>query len=67
MKADGLFFLENVVGDIIVKTWNRNEVKIEILKNKEILLMNRDLLKKFEKDVEALESVIKTHQERKIK
>lgn len=42
----------------------RNETKTEVLKNKEIILMNRDLLEKFERDVEAFESVIKNHQER---
>ena len=45
----------------------RNKFKIEVLKNKEILLMNRDLLKKFEKDVKAFEDAIKMYQERKTK
>ncbi|MFC1725325.1 DUF4097 domain-containing protein [candidate division KSB1 bacterium] len=30
LKAGGFFYLENVVGDIRVKTWNRNEVKIDV-------------------------------------
>lgn len=42
----------------------RNEIKTEVLKNKEILLMNRDLLKKFEKDVEAFEDAIRMHQKK---
>ncbi len=42
----------------------RNEIETEVLKNKEIILMNRDILKKFEKDVEAMEEVIRHHQKR---
>lgn len=42
----------------------RNEIKTKVLENKEIILLHRDVLKKFEKDIDAVESVIRDYQKK---
>ena len=41
----------------------RNEMKTKVLENKEIILLSKDVLKKFEKDIEAFETAIRNHEE----
>lgn len=42
----------------------RNEFKTKVLENKEIILLSKGVLRKFEKDVAAFETAIKNHEER---
>ena len=42
----------------------RNEMKTKVLENKEIILLSKDVLKKFEKDIEAFETAIRNHEGR---